>query len=308
MQYLIHLIDAAKQHTVNLALEEADVSKPAIDVVFDVIGASDPNVLVAAGTVSSRQLDALQALQREIFDHDAQGSFIREGIEFSANGRPLDPDRPMKDAFELVTREGTSYQRCELVVQTTESQALESRDRLIKTFAPMIFLHEIAVGNSLDVTKDYAELTDLLKEAELRQWTDIDVGRAVYKLAPAGQQLHDGWMQEAQELIRLYDIYGDVDVDASGNARFDTGFGKDLRVPVFEHEGVDPFRARLLLGLNDGEWDRLPNWRELIYDPAWYEEVFAPVESAPSRDELGEARLARIIDQGKAALREDSYS
>jgi hypothetical protein len=303
MQYLIRLSDASKQHAVNLALTEDEVRRPAIEVVFDLIGATDLNTLVEAKTVSTNQLDALQALQREIFGRDAEGLFIRDGVGFSANGRELNPDEPMERCFQPVTAEGMTYQRCELVVQTPESQDLASRDQQVKEYAKMLFLHEIAVGNSLDVTKDYPDLEELIKDAELRNEIEIDTAKAVYKLSPEGRRVHDAWMREAQELIKVYDIFGDVDVDASGNARFDSGFGKDLRVPIFELEGLNPFRARFLLGLNDGEWDRLENWRDAIHDADFYGEIFSPIESAPSVDELGADRLARVLDQGKAALR-----
>jgi hypothetical protein len=103
-------------------------------------------------------------------------------------------------------------------------------------------------------------------------------------------------------LIRRYDIFCDVNVDSSGIARFDTGVGKDLRVPVYEMEGLDPFRARFLLGINDGEWDNLVNWQDLLKDRKWYDQVFLPIERAPSVEEVGEDKLRSIIDQAKGVL------
>jgi len=41
--------------------------------------------------------------------------------------------------------------------------------------------------------------------------------------------------------------------------------------------GVDPFRARFLLGLNDGEWNQLDNWLDLFENPQWYAEIFEPL-------------------------------
>jgi len=90
-------------------------------------------------------------------------------------------------------------------------------------------------------------------------------------------------------------------------ARFDTGLGRDLRVAVFDYEGVDPFRARFLLGINDGEWNNLSNWYECITDENWFATLFKPVESAPDGDEIGRDLLRSIIDQGKTALRSEQY-
>lgn len=178
----------------------------------------------------------------------------------------------------------------------------------MRVFASMLFLHQIAVGNTLDVTKDYPELQELIAEAELKQWIEIDVAKAVYRLAPEGKRLHDGWMREAQDLIGRFDIYADVEMDSMGHASFDTGRGQDLRVPMFELSGLDPFRVRLLLGMSDGEWNSLTDWRSAILDVDWYDGVFRPIEQAPSVDELGRERLTRVMDQAQAELRRtDDY-
>jgi hypothetical protein len=309
MEYLIKLSDEAG-HKVLLTLDEAAAKRNAIDVVFDVIGSERPEDLVANQTLSASQVDDLKAMQRLVFDRDAQGAFIRDGVAFTANGQEVDPDAPMDRYFQPASREGIDYMRCELVLKApgaapaAQASAASSQDEQIRQFARMMFLHQVSVGHSLDVTKDYPDFGEIIQACEKEHLIEIDVPSASYKLTQEGQQLHRGWVDEAQDLIRRFDIYGDVDVDSSGRASFDTGMGRDWRVPMFEHEGVDPFKARFLLGLNDGEWDDLPNWREAALDPAWYQEVFAPIESAPSVEDLGRDRLERVMDQAKAALRE----
>ncbi len=110
-----------------------------------------------------------------------------------------------------------------------------------------MFLHQIAVGSAIDVTKDNPELEELIAWGEKEQYIEIDVKTANYKLTERGKRVHDSYIEEAQNLIKKFDIYGDVDVDRSGTAHFDTGSGRDLRVAAFEMEGVDPFRARFCL-------------------------------------------------------------
>lgn len=304
MQYLIKLSDESG-HKALLTLDEAAVKRPAIDLVFDVIGSERPEELVTNQTLPATQLDDLKAFQRMIFDRDAQGAFIRDGIGFVANGQEVDPDAPMERCFVPVSREGMDYMRCELVLKTPEVAQKAAQADQLQLYARMMFLHQLSLGHSLDVTKDYPDLADLIKEAERQHLIEIDVPTASYRLTAEGQRVHQGWIDEAQDLIRRFDIYGDVDVDTSGTARFDTGMGRDWRIAAFEHEGVNPFRARFLLGLNDGEWDDLPNWRDAALDPAWYAEVFAPVESAPTGEEIGRDRFERVMDQAKAALRDD---
>lgn len=318
MQYLIRLSDSQAKHMVVLTLTESLAKQPAIEVVFDVIGASDLDELVTRNIVAGGQLDDLKSIQSIIFDHDGQGALIRDGIDFKVNGRELDPDSPMKSVFVPAEREGIQYMRCDLVVGGVHelvqtkigSQKTKSWGEAdeIKTFARIMFLRMIAVGPPIDVTKEYPELADSIAYAESQNLIEIDVKKAVYSLSAQGHRIHKGYIAEALDLIKRFDIYSDVDVDASGVARFDTGLGKDLRIPAFELEGIDPFRARFLLGLNDGEWDQLSNWFELYQDPNWYARIFKPVEQAPSVEEIGRECLLHIIDQGKAALRQEADS
>src|SRR4029453_11092395 len=219
------------------------------------------------------------------------------------------------------------YMRCDLLVidkdnpATSGSSALKAGADLgagaqhekstadqIEDLSRVMFLHQIALGALIDVTKDHPELEEVIAHAEREGLIEIDVKKAAYKLTDKGTRMHDSFIAEAQDLIKRFDIYGDVDVDDSGVAHFDTGLGRDLRVPACEIEGVDPFRARFLLGLNDGEWDQLSNWAEVFRQESWYREIFAPIEQAPSVEEIGHEKLSRIIAQAKAALREEWQS
>lgn len=319
MDYLLSLSDGAQQHMVVLTLTENAVRKNAVDVVLDVIGCEDLELLVENGVVAPGQVEDLKALQQIIFDKDQQGIFIRESVFLTANARDLNPDAPFMQAFVPAERDGVKYFRCDVtVIQTSAagapppSQASTAspadQQQAIKEFQSMFFLHEIAIGRDIDVTKEFPELDEVLKKAEREELVEVDVKTATYRTTEKGKRQHDVIISEAQDLIRRYDIFGDVDVDQSGVARFDTGLGRDLRVPVYEIEGVDPFRARFLLGLNDGEWDKLDNWTDVVEDPKFYAQMMEPVERAPSAEEIGRNKLMSIIDQGKAVLRQEPQS
>jgi hypothetical protein len=316
MQYQLRLSDAGENNSCVLTLDEKTASQNAIDVVFDVIGSENIEALVQSGVLPGGQVDDLKALQQYIFAQDEQGVLIKESAVFKANGRDINPDAPLKNACTMSERDGMKYYRLDLVVTDTaipgepktgqpaaNSSSQEPAD-LMADLAHAMFLHQIGIGFAIDVTKDNADIDGLIAWAEKEQYIEIDVKKAAYKLTERGKRVHDSYIEEAQNLIKRFDIYCDVDVDRSGNAHFDTGAGRDLRVAAFEMEGVDPFRARFLLGLNDGEWDKLSNWPELIHDESFYNEIFAPVERAASIEEIGEERLAAIIDQGKAKLRQ----
>jgi len=327
MDYMLRVSDDRSRHLIVLTLDESVVRQPSADIIFDLIGTSAPEELVAAGQLPAGQMEDLKALQPVIFDRDSEGQFIRENIDFRANGKELDPDGPMSRAFTVSEREGMKYMRCDLLVIDKDNPPAakqsgqepgadlrsaappeKSTEDQIEDLSRVMFLHQIAIGALIDVTKDHPELQEVIDYAEREGLIEIDVQKAAYKLTDKGKRMHDSFIAEAQDVIKRFDIYGDVDVDDSGVAHFDTGLGRDLRIPAFEMEGVDPFRARFLLGLNDGEWDQLANWTEVFRQESWYRQIFAPVERAPSIAEIGLEKLSRIIGQGKALLREEWQS
>jgi len=311
MNYLLRVSDHLNQHLVVITLDQQTVKQPAVDIVFEILGAEQPQELIEEGRLPEGQIDDLRALQKIIFDRDSDGLFISNSVDFLANGEALDPEAPLVQVFVPSERDSVKYMRCDLVVldKTNSSSKVSAQvtpEKKVEEFSRVMFLHQIAIGTMIDVTKDNGDLVDVIAYSEGENLIEIDVKKAAYKLSEKGKRMHDSYIAEAQDLIKRFDIYGDVDVDASGTAHFDTNLGRDLRVAAFEIEGVDPFRARFLLGLNDGEWDKLDNWTEVFQDPAWYSQIFAPIEQAPSVEEIGESKLRRIIEQAKAALRRSS--
>jgi hypothetical protein len=311
MNYLLRVSDHLNQHLVVITLDQQTVKQPAVDIVFEILGAEQPQELIEEGRLPEGQIDDLRALQKIIFDRDSDGLFISNSVDFLANGEALDPEAPLVQAFMPSERDSVKYMRCDLVVldKTNSSSKVSAQvtsEKKVEEFSRVMFLHQIAIGTIVDVTKENGDLVDVIAYSEGENLIEIDVKKAAYKLSEKGKRMHDSYIAEAQDLIKRFDIYGDVDVDASGTAHFDTNLGRDLRVAAFEIEGVDPFRARFLLGLNDGEWDKLDNWTEVFQDPAWYSQIFAPIEQAPSVEEIGESKLRHIIEQAKAALRRSS--
>lgn len=301
MDHLVKVRDADGRHAMAVVLDDTQARRPAADFVLDVIGAASPTALPEGVSLTPDQQPAFEALQRLIFDRDQEGLVVRDGVHFLANGRELDPDTPLTVCFAPMAADGQRYLRCEIVV-AAETEPQEAR---IQEYAGLALLHMLAVGRHLDVTKDHPGLSETLGRLERDGLIAIDVPRASYALSEAGKARHEAMVREAQELVKRYDIYGDVDEDPSGTVRFDTGLGQDWRVAVFELEGLDPFRSRFLIGLNDGEWDQLPDWTLRLQDPVWYDEVFAGVESAPGVQDVGVPRLERAIAAGKARLRDD---
>lgn len=313
MTNLLSVRDASGRHMVVFSLEDSVTRQPAIDIVFDIIGNPDPQKLAENGTLAEGQLEDFLAIQRIVFDKDDQGLFIRDNVSFAANGADLNPDAPMTGAFVAATKGDIAYKRCDLVISgpagsenfaPPDSCTSTGQQGSIPELARLMFVHQVAKGAQIDVTKDLPELQDILSKLEKDGLIDIDVKKAAYKLTDKGVRTHASYLEEAQNLIRRYDIFGDVDIDASGKAHFDTGLGKDLRVPVYEVEGIDPYRARFLLGLNDGEWDGTEDWIDNLENENWYRQVFEPIDRAPSVDDVGgKTRIEAVLEQGKSVLR-----
>ena len=334
MNYLLRVSDHLNRYMVVLTLDQEIVRQPAVDIVFEILGSEKPEELVETGRLPEGQLDDLRNLQGIIFDRDNDGMFISNSVDFKANGEELDPEAALAQAFVASERDSMKYMRCDLTVIDKNAPAAagsvassaisssandsvaggstqggeKSLEKQVEDFSRVFFIHQIGRGATVDVTGDNADLVDVIAWAEGDNLIEIDVKKAAYNLTEKGKRMYDSYIAEAQSLIKRFDIYCDVDVDESGSAHFDTNLGRDLRVAVFEMEGVDPFRARFLLGLNDGEWDKMDNWTKHFHDQKWYEEIFAPVEQAPSITEIGESKLKRIVEQGKAALRQEQDS
>jgi hypothetical protein len=316
MQYLLNVCDEQRQTMVVFTLREMDVKKSAIDVVFDVV-AADADALANDGIIPQGQIDDLRTIQATLFSSDAQGAFINDGASIRVNGKELDPDSNLATTFMPSERDGVKYWRSELVVVggsvQTDAPAAKSGgttgdagQETVHEFARIMFLHQIASGYQIDVTKESAELGESVAEAEKNGWIEIDVQKVCYKLTEAGRLLYNGYVDEAQQLIQRYDIYGDVDVASDGTIRFDTKLSQDLRVAIFDLEGVDPYRARYLIGINDNEWNNFRDWEKLYKTQEFYETILKDVGYAPGAEDFDRNLLLRVIDRGKEQLRLDS--
>ena len=81
----------------------------------------------------------------------------------------------------------------------------------------------------------------------------------------------------------IRDRYHDA---ANAVVEFDTGRGQDLRVQVYEFEGLDPVRVIFLLRLYDGSFDEyLATWRESIHSDGFFGEVLSPITNGVRIDE-----------------------
>ena len=298
--YLVEVSDDSKTGKIVLPLSRAAIQRPAVQFVFDVLG-QDPDSLVAEHGLQASDARLLAHLREVIFTRDGQELVIRDGVEFEANHSPLDPDAQLEEYFLPRPDRPGDVHICEIEILSADPD--RARIRQMRAYQVMFALHQFKRGYQTTMT-DVDTLRPVTEEAEAKGLLRFDLSKNTFVVTPAGENAYQSLIAEAQELIGRYDVFSDVDFGKSQpEIRFGSGLGRDLRVPVWELNGINPFRARFVLGLNDGEWDALPDWPRRIVNPRWFDEIFAPIEAAPTIDSLGRPFCERIFDAGKAELR-----
>ena len=122
----------------------------------------------------------------------------------------------------------------------------------------------------------------------------------VFEVTVSGREFLGSAIAETESYIDRYDVFSDVlyDLDTR-SVRFGTGHGEDLRVQVYESEGIDPIRAVFLLRLYDASLDEHPaSWAEKVVSEDVFDWMLSPVLDRASL--LGEDDLDWIIEAGFA--------
>jgi hypothetical protein len=301
--YLVELTDDARTGKVVLPLLRPEVQRPAVAFVFDVLGNADTARLKSDRHLSDSDLALLAHLRDVVFTRDGAELVIRDGVSFEANREVLDPDAPLEEYFLPRRRADGEVYVCQIEVISHDPERAKKRQML--AYQIMFMLHRFQRGYEIRAD-EVDRLRDQTEEAERRGLLAFDMAKSTFVVTPDGDRAHESLGAEAQELLRRYDIYADVDADSRGDIRFGTGQGQDLRVPIYELVGSNPFRARFVLGLSDGEWDALADWPACITSPQWFDEIFAYIEQCPTIDDIGRERLEAICDAGKRELRGDT--
>ncbi len=128
---------------------------------------------------------------------------------------------------------------------------------------------------------------------------------APFEITELGVEALHEMTAEAENVIERYEVFADVLYDPeSGECDFGTGFGIDLRIPVYEAEALSAARAVLLVELCDGELARMEDdWRAAIHDREFLEELLLPVVERPL---VGDEDLDAIIDAGFAYMEQQA--
>lgn len=121
----------------------------------------------------------------------------------------------------------------------------------------------------------------------------------LFEITKDGRNHLGAAIAETESYIDLYDVFSDVLYDLeTQSARFGTGHGQDLRVPVYESEGIDSIRAVFLLRLYDSTLDtHSADWTEKALSADLFDHWLSPVLD---RVTLAEEDLDWIVEGGLA--------
>lgn len=120
-----------------------------------------------------------------------------------------------------------------------------------------------------------------------------------YVITDQGRQLLGRMIDETESQIDQFDVFKDVVYDYEAQTiEFNTGRGQDLRVQVYETEGLDAIRAVFLLRLYDGTLDEYSGrWRDEIGNEEFFDYILRPVLDHQRADE---DLIGWIIESGFA--------
>ena len=134
-----------------------------------------------------------------------------------------------------------------------------------------------------------------------------------YVITEQGRQLLGRMIDETESQIDQFDVFKDVVYDYEGQTiEFNTGRGQDLRVQVYDAEGLDAIRAVFLLRLYDGSMDEYSGrWRDEIHNEEFFDNILRPVLDHQRADEdpigwIIESGFAHNEEQAEQARAQES--
>ena len=264
------------------------------DLLVEVFCGHDAYAYTEAELRDNPDLPDLFQQFANLFERWAEGAatmrFHRPGGEEIDPGAPVG-DVPVGRRLSLVVRQtfevldwfaANGGERAELVGWLRRSALLYAIDK-----------HDLAV-----LDEPGSPLQPVALELRTEGVLEADeTGR--FQITGSGRERLGAVLAETEAYIDQYDIFCDVLYDLeTRSVRFGTGHGEDLRVPVFESEGIDPIRSVFLLRLYDGSLDGHPaGWTEKIVSDDVFDWMLSPVLD---RSLLSEDDLDWIIEAGFA--------
>lgn len=265
-------------------------------------------IAASLDTDTNPDLPAMYLEVRRAFDDMQRGKAV---VRFHINKGPRDInlDEPAARHFSRAfSREfAFDYRLIDLVIDVNEVAGsgipLEQQEEMKKRFRLLFLLYMmdrfgqdfVFEGRNFD-TVGVEAIADW---GVMQGWLDLSAKevkgeyKGVYARTPAGNKLVREAVRETDEIIKKFDHYADVTLDEP--PRFRTGRGEDLRLWVYQAEGIEPVRAAFLMNLENSLYDR--DWQQVFSDDAFFRELLAV---ATAHSPVSPQKLDRIIRAGRA--------
>ena len=140
-------------------------------------------------------------------------------------------------------------------------------------------------------------LLPIADELEILSFIGPSRTEDTFEITSKGRGFIGNMIAETESYIRRFDVFSDI-LPGRGlqPTVFGNGQGLDLRVQIFENQGIDPFRAVFLLRMYDGTLDRCTDsWRVDIHEPQFFNRLLEPVLD---HNRVDDDDLDWVIDQG----------
>lgn len=118
-----------------------------------------------------------------------------------------------------------------------------------------------------------------------------------YEITSKGRGFLGNLIAETESYIRRFDVFSDIRPGRGLQPTvFGGGAGLDLRVQIFEAQGIDQYRAVFLLRMYDGTLDGYKeSWRTDIHEPKFFNKLLEPVLD---HNRVDDEDLDWVLDQG----------
>jgi len=222
---------------------------------------------------------------------------------FSSRGSEIEPSQSVKSHFDSENPSLVLVMEQSFDVLTHFEERGGDRDELLQWLQGMTLLYFVDKhgfqlrsdgGNEADTV-----VLPIATDLQSRSILSLPEPTGAFEITEEGRRTLGDMIAETESYIDQFDLFKDVTYDTDADlVEFDTGFGEDFRVQVYDVEGLDIYRTVFLLRMYDGTLDEYSDtWTERIGGDDFFNEILQPVLD---RDHVDDESIDWIIDNGFA--------
>jgi hypothetical protein len=222
---------------------------------------------------------------------------------FGTSGSEIEPSQSVKSYFGSEDSSLVLVMEQSFDVLTHFEERGGNRDELLHWLQGMTLLyfvdkHGFQLRSDRGDEAD-AEVLSIASDLQSRGILSLPEPTGAFEITEEGRRTLGDMIAETESYIDQFDLFKDVTYDADADlVEFDTGFGEDFRVQVYDAERLDIYRTVFLLRMYDGTLDEYSGtWTEQIGSEDFFNEILQPVLD---RDHVDDESIDWIIDSGFA--------